>query len=82
MNKELKMIFERVEAVRDVASRADEAGIVAWAKRALIDAQILGRLRTKDAATLTRLEEVFNNDFYREYRTVARDECERELAIA
>lgn len=55
----------RVERIVDVAAQHNDNGIVAWAERAAHDALALGRLRDRDVATLERLEDTYNHDFYR-----------------
>lgn len=55
----------RIETVASTAEKCGERGIVEWAVRAANDAVALGKLRDKDAATLTRLEDTFNGDYYR-----------------
>jgi hypothetical protein len=56
---------ERIAKVALVAQKCNECGIVDWAVRAANDAVMLGRVRDKDLQTLTRLEDTFADDFYR-----------------
>jgi hypothetical protein len=59
---------KRIDEVRDIARKYGEDGIVAWTKRAVGDARLLGKLRDKDVAVLERLEETFAHDYYRNGR--------------
>lgn len=60
---------QRIADVAATAREFGEQGIVAWAQRAVADAQALGRLRDRDIAALERLEDTFDHDFYRKQST-------------
>jgi len=65
LNRIDRNVRDRVERIVRTAQAHGDAGIVAWADRAAQDALALGRLRDRDVATLERLEDTYNHDFYR-----------------
>lgn len=65
LNKIDRKLRERLEAVASKAVEFNDQGVFDWALRASSDALALGRMRDRDLANLTRLEETYNHDFYR-----------------
>jgi hypothetical protein len=56
---------KRLENVANTAVRFNDRGVFDWANRAVENALFLGRMRDRDVANLRRLEDTYNDDFYR-----------------